>query len=62
MNPMGLFIIGIGLIVFIVGFKGSQHEVINAFKGVTGTKPSTPSPNATAPPVGTNPATGTQTA
>jgi hypothetical protein len=36
MNPIGIILIGLGLICFIVGFKGSQHEVISAFKGVTG--------------------------
>jgi hypothetical protein len=36
MNPLGLLIIGIGLVCFIIGFKGSQHEVISAFKGGKG--------------------------
>jgi hypothetical protein len=33
MNPWGLIIIGMGLIILIIGFKGSQHNVIAAFKG-----------------------------
>jgi hypothetical protein len=33
-NPIGLIILGIGIIMFIIGFKGSQHEVVAAFKGV----------------------------
>jgi hypothetical protein len=61
MNPMGLIIIGLGIIIFIIGFKGSQHNVINAFKGVVGAKPTTPpnpSPTPNQPsPSGINPAT-----
>lgn len=34
MNPVGFIVIGIGIIVFIIGFKGSQHNVVQAFKGV----------------------------
>lgn len=33
MNPWGILLIGIGLIMIVIGFKGSQHKVIAAFKG-----------------------------
>jgi hypothetical protein len=36
MNPIGLMLVGLGLIVFIIGFKGDQHKVINAFQGIKG--------------------------
>lgn len=36
MNPFGIILIGLGIIIFIVGFKGSQHEVVNAFQGIAG--------------------------
>lgn len=35
MNPWGLLLIGVGLILIIIGFKGSQHGVIQAFTGKT---------------------------
>jgi hypothetical protein len=31
-NPFGLLLLGVGLIMIIIGFKGSQHSVIAAFK------------------------------
>lgn len=30
MNPLGLLIVALGVIIVIVGFKGSQHRVIAA--------------------------------
>jgi hypothetical protein len=33
MNPWGLLLVGIGLILIIIGFKGSQHGVLQAFTG-----------------------------
>jgi hypothetical protein len=35
-NPWGILFTGLGLIMIIVGFKGSQHNVIAAFKGAAG--------------------------
>lgn len=35
MNPLGLMLIAIGLILIVIGFKGSQHNVLGAFKGTT---------------------------
>lgn len=35
MNPWGLLFIAIGLLMIVVGFKGSQHSVMDAFKGVS---------------------------
>jgi hypothetical protein len=32
-NPFGLLIISIGIITFIIGLKGTQHNVIADFKG-----------------------------
>lgn len=34
MNPFGFVIIGLALILIIIGFKGSQHEVLNAVRGI----------------------------
>jgi hypothetical protein len=48
MNPLGLIIIGLGIICFIIGFKGTQHRVVNAFKGVSlnsGSVTTTPFPS-----------------
>lgn len=36
MNPFGLFLISVGLLMIVIGFKGSQHNVMNAFKGIHG--------------------------
>lgn len=43
MNPLGFVIIGLGIIMIIVGVKGSQHSIIDA---LTGKKPSTASTTA----------------
>ena len=32
MNPWGLFIIIIGLILIVIGVKGSQHNILSAMK------------------------------
>lgn len=34
MNPWALILMGIGFILIVIGVKGTQHEVLNAFKGV----------------------------
>lgn len=36
MNPLGLLLISVGLLMVVIGFKGSQHNVMNAFKGIHG--------------------------
>ena len=36
MSPLGLVLIGIGLLMIVIGFKGSQHSVMAAFKNVHG--------------------------
>lgn len=33
MNPWGLFIILIGLVLIVIGVKGSQHNILAAVKG-----------------------------
>lgn len=35
-NPFGIIIFGLGLILIIIGFKGSQHSVIDALTGHAG--------------------------
>lgn len=58
MNPFGLFLISVGLLMIIIGFKGSQHNVMNAFKGIHGggTQPKKSSPPSQNP--GTSPGGG----
>jgi hypothetical protein len=34
MNAAGLIIIALGLILIVIGVKGSQHNIINSLKGV----------------------------
>ncbi len=34
MNPWALILFAAGLILVIIGFHGSQHEVADAFRGV----------------------------
>jgi hypothetical protein len=34
MSPYGLILIGLGIILIIVGFKGSQHSLVSTLKGV----------------------------
>jgi len=31
MNPVGLLVLAIGIVMIIVGIKGSQHDVLSAF-------------------------------
>jgi hypothetical protein len=33
-NPFALILFGIGLLLIVIGIKGSQHDVLNAFKSV----------------------------
>jgi hypothetical protein len=30
MNPLGILIIGIGLVMVIIGVKGTQHQVVSS--------------------------------
>jgi hypothetical protein len=34
MSPYALILLGLGIITIIIGVKGSQHDVVKAFKGV----------------------------
>jgi hypothetical protein len=40
MNPIGLILIGLGIIFIVIGVKGSQHTVLNSIKGVKGSSSS----------------------
>lgn len=42
MNPWGLMFIALGFLMVVVGFKGSQHNVMKAFKGTNPKSKSTP--------------------
>lgn len=33
MNPWGLMFIALGFLMIVIGFKGSQHSVMDAIKG-----------------------------
>lgn len=33
MNPWGFVVIGLGIIMIIIGVKGSQHNIVAALKG-----------------------------
>lgn len=48
MNPWGLLILGLGLLLIIIGIKGSQKNVIGALTG----KPSSGAPGAAIPGTG----------
>lgn len=51
MNPFGLLLISVGLLMIVIGFKGSQHNVMNAFKGIHGgSAAGKSSGNSSAPP------------
>jgi hypothetical protein len=43
MNPFALVLFGLGLILIVIGFKGSQHHVMDTFRGVKTTSTSNPS-------------------
>jgi len=30
MNPLGILVLALGVVILIIGFKGSQHQVIAA--------------------------------
>lgn len=38
MNPWGLMFIALGFLLIVIGFKGSQHNVMKAFKGIKASK------------------------
>jgi hypothetical protein len=44
MNPLGFVIIGLGLIMMVIGFKGTQHQILSDLTGKGGAT----SPAATA--------------
>lgn len=56
MNPLSLLLIGIGLIMVYIGWKGSQHTVVADLLG-HGASQSTPATGKTTP-KGTTPAKG----
>ena len=33
MNPLGLLVLVLGVVIIIVGVKGSQHALVNALTG-----------------------------
>jgi hypothetical protein len=33
MNPMAFVILGLGILLIIIGIKGSQHALLGALKG-----------------------------
>lgn len=35
MNPLGLVVLGIGLLLIVIGYKGSQSSALTALKGVS---------------------------
>lgn len=47
MNPWGILFVGLGLIMIVIGFKGSQHSVVDAFKGIKPASNVVGTPNAT---------------
>lgn len=34
MNPFALILFGIGMLLVVIGIKGSQHDVLSMFKNV----------------------------
>jgi hypothetical protein len=32
-NPLGIVIIGIGLVMIVIGFKGTQHQIVTDITG-----------------------------
>jgi hypothetical protein len=37
MNPLGLLVLALGVVIIIVGVKGSQHNLVNALTNRTAT-------------------------
>lgn len=33
MNPFGFIIIGLGLVMIVIGFKGTQHQILSDLTG-----------------------------
>ena len=33
MNPLSLILLGLGVIMIVIGVKGSQHKVLGSLKG-----------------------------
>lgn len=34
MNPFGLLLILLGFVLIVIGFKGSQHNIMSDLKGI----------------------------
>jgi hypothetical protein len=61
MKAVALMIMGLGVIMFVIGFKGSQHNILPIIKGVAPAARSATNTSAgtsviTTPPVNTAPA------
>lgn len=41
MNPLGFLVIGLGILIVIVGVKGSQHSLVGALTHKTSTASAT---------------------
>jgi len=44
MNPWALVVIGIGIMLIIIGVKGTQHDIASAITGSAGKSKSTGQP------------------
>lgn len=51
MNPWALLVILLGLLLIIIGVKGSQHEVVTTITGKTATKTPSKKSGKNSPPV-----------
>ena len=34
MNPWGIILVAVGILLIMIGITGSQHEILQVFKGV----------------------------
>lgn len=59
MRAVALLVIGLGIIMFIVGFKGSQHNILPVIKGTASSARNASGSNTQAASVTTTPPVGT---
>lgn len=57
MNPWGIVLVLVGILMIMIGFTGSQHKILQVFKGIPASARGAPAkqPSNTQPATTTNP-------
>lgn len=61
MNPWGIVLVAVGILLIVIGITGSQHKILQVFKGIPASArgaPATPSAAQNQSPTLAQPGTG----